>query len=146
MQENSARASQKTENTAPGKERKLHGQVLGKDINHKGSWGNWRWEEQFYYLRDEHGWGKNQTKLMELSKQNQRGFSTQQESRREHHCGTAKEQPGHDLNSQHDDKRAQGNRLSYNPVHTVHLKMPLRVVSMQRAGLQYCNKKKTLES
>lgn len=36
---------------------------------------------------------------MELSKQNQRGSSTQQECRREHHCGTAKEQPGHDLNS-----------------------------------------------
>lgn len=32
---NSAHASQKTENTAPGKERKLHGHVLGKDINHK---------------------------------------------------------------------------------------------------------------
>lgn len=37
---------------------------------------------------------------MELSKQNQRDFSTLQEQcSREHHCGTAKEQPGHDLNS-----------------------------------------------
>lgn len=74
--------------------------LLGKDINHKGSWGSWRWEQQFYYLRDEHEWGRNQTKLLELNKQNQRGFSTLQEQcRREHHCGTAKEQPGHDLNS-----------------------------------------------
>lgn len=100
MWENSACATHMRENTAPRKERKLHGQVLGKDMNHKGSWGNWRWEQQFYHLRDEHEWGRNQTKLMELSKQNQRDFSTLQEQcSREHHCGTAKEQPGHDLNS-----------------------------------------------
>lgn len=65
MWENSACATQMTENTAPGKERKLHGQVLGKGINHKGSWGNWRQEKQFYSLRDEDGWGRNQTNLME---------------------------------------------------------------------------------
>lgn len=70
MWENSVSATKMTENTAPGKERKLHGQVLGKDINYNGSWGNWRWKEPLYYLRDEHVWGRNQTKLMELSKQN----------------------------------------------------------------------------
>lgn len=64
----------------------------------------------------------------------------------------AKEQPGHDLDSvgimttkQNNKKRAQGTRVSYNAVHTVHLKIPLRVVC-RYAGPQYCNKKKTVES
>lgn len=68
---------------------------------------------------------------MELISRTRESLLHYRNNAREH---TTKEQPGHDFEQcgQHDDerKRAQESRLSYNPLHTVHLEMPLRAVSL----------------
>lgn len=65
-------------------------QASGKRIEHKGSWGNWRYRLSFYYLKKRQTWMglKGRNSWSYLSKNKQRGSAISQgRCRRELHCG-----------------------------------------------------------